>query len=89
MLSTTLSSKGQVVIPKALRDAQGWQTGMSLVVEPSPQGLLLRPGKPAVFSPTTLDEVMGCAGYQGPALSDEDIAAALLSEGAKLRGKVA
>ena len=33
MPETTLSSKGQVVIPKELRDARQWQVGMSLTVE--------------------------------------------------------
>jgi AbrB family looped-hinge helix DNA binding protein len=73
MLSTTLSSKGQVVIPKELRDAQRWQAGMSLTVEAVPNGLLIRAAKPRPFPPTTVDDVMGIARYHGPRLSDDEI----------------
>ena len=80
MLNTVLSTKGQVVIPKELRDAQHWHAGMSLVAELCPQGVLLRPGASQLFAPTTLDAVMGSANYQGPALSAEAIEQALLAD---------
>lgn len=73
MLSTTLSSKGQVVIPKELRDARQWQAGMSLIVEEVPQGLLIRADQSHFFPPTTVDQVRGIAKYTGPYLSDEEI----------------
>ena len=73
MLETTLSSKGQVVIPKALRDARKWQVGMSLTVEEVPQGLLIRPAKPPLFPPTKLEDLMGCLKYDGPKLSVAEI----------------
>lgn len=80
--ATTLSTKGQVVIPKALREACGWQPGISLTVEAVPQGLLLRPAKPALFAqPCTLEEVLDAIAYDGPPLSDDDIARALHTEG--------
>jgi AbrB family looped-hinge helix DNA binding protein len=74
MLSTTLSSKGQVVIPKELRDARQWHAGMSLTVEQVPQGLLIRPVRRPLFPVTTIEDVMGCARYIGPKLSDAEIA---------------
>ena len=73
MLSTTLSTKGQVVIPKELRDARKWHVGMSLTVEEVPQGLLIRPAKKPLFPPTTIEDVMGCLKYEGPPLSLADI----------------
>ena len=73
MLETTLSSKGQIVIPKELRDARQWQAGMSLTVEEVPQGLLIRPAKQPLFPPTKLEDVMGCLKYDGPALSLAEI----------------
>ena len=73
MLETTLSSKGQVVIPKELRDARKWHAGMSLTVEEVPQGLLIRPAKQPLFPPTKLENVMGCLKYDGPALSVAEI----------------
>ena len=77
MLSTTLSSKGQVVIPKELRDARQWHAGMSLTVEEVPQGLLIRPARKPLFAPTTIEDVMGCARYTGPKLTETEIAARL------------
>ena len=80
MLNTLLSTKGQVVIPKELRDAQHWHAGMSLVAELCPQGVLLRPAIPQLFPPTTIDAVMGSANYRGPALSPVAIEQALLAD---------
>ncbi len=74
MLSTTLSSKGQVVIPKELRDARQWHAGMSLTVEEVPQGLLIRSVKKPLFPVTTIDDVIGCARYTGPKLTEAEIA---------------
>ena len=73
MLVTTLSSKGQIVIPKELRDARKWHVGMSLTVEEVPQGLLIRPAKKPLFAPTKLENVIGCLKYDGPALSLAEI----------------
>ena len=39
-----------------------------------PQGILL---KPVTFTPSRLQDVMGCTGYRGSALSHADINAAL------------
>lgn len=86
MNATILSTKGQVVIPKALREARGWVAGISLIVEEVPQGLLLKPAKPALFGePGTLDDVFNAIRYDGPALSDDDIARALEQHGRHLR----
>lgn len=86
MPSITLSTKGQVVIPKGLREARNWQAGVSLVVEEWPQGLLLRPTHHKPFAPSSLEQVMGSARYQGPALSEQEIADAV---GQMLRKRVA
>ena len=39
----TVSTKGQVVIPKVLRVAMGLTAGSPLEIEATPEGLLLRP----------------------------------------------
>ena len=41
-LTTTVSTKGQVVLPKAIRRALHWEAGMRLVVENTPEGVLLK-----------------------------------------------
>ena len=43
MTTTKLSTKGQVILPKAIRDAHGWTAGKEFTVEDTPQGVLLRP----------------------------------------------
>jgi AbrB family looped-hinge helix DNA binding protein len=41
--TTLLSTKGQIVVPKAIRESKGWKAGTEFTVEETPQGLLLRP----------------------------------------------
>ena len=69
--TTRLSSKGQVIIPKAVRDAHGWVEGVEFVVEDVSGGILLRPSKH--FPATTLDKVAGCLKFVGPGKSIEDM----------------
>lgn len=87
MNATVLSTKGQIVIPKALRETRGWHAGMSLTVEEVPEGLLLRAVEPAPpFPPSAIEQVVGSARYRGPTLSDADIAQALETEGRRWQG---
>ena len=81
METTTLSSRGQVVIPKLLREARNWHAGTSLIVEEVPQGLLLK--AVSTFTPSTLQEVLGCTAYRGPALSQADVGRALDADAAR------
>jgi AbrB family looped-hinge helix DNA binding protein len=59
--TTRLSSKGQVVLPKSVRDAHQWRPGTEFIVENTADGVLLRPAKP--FPPTRLEDVAGCLRY--------------------------
>ncbi|MEO6407384.1 MAG: AbrB/MazE/SpoVT family DNA-binding domain-containing protein [Burkholderiaceae bacterium] len=43
MDTTTLSSRGQIVIPKALRESRRWAEGTTFIVETVPEGILLKP----------------------------------------------
>lgn len=65
MTTTILSSKGQVIIPKPLRNALRWEAGQRLEVTDLDGGILLKPAQP--FPVTTLAEVAACLPYQGPA----------------------
>lgn len=71
METTKLSSKGQIIIPKRLRDEYNWQAGLEFIVIDTGDGLLLRPKQP--FPTTTIEEVSGCLAYAGPALSIEEM----------------
>ena len=75
MATTHLSSKGQVIIPKAVRDSHHWQPGQALEVIDTPDGVLLR-GRPP-FAPSTLDEVAGSLPYSGPAVSLDEMEQAI------------
>jgi AbrB family looped-hinge helix DNA binding protein len=41
--TATLSSKFQISIPKAIRDAQGWEAGQQFVFIPKGSGVMLVP----------------------------------------------
>ena len=84
-LTTTVSTKGQVILPKAVREGRNWTSGTRLVVEDTPEGVLLRPA-PA-FPQTTSDEVFGMLTAQGPAKSVEDMDAAVLAQAARRHGR--
>ena len=43
MDTTRLSSKGQLVLPKAIHEADAWTEGTEFIVERVPEGVLLRP----------------------------------------------
>jgi AbrB family looped-hinge helix DNA binding protein len=57
METTKLSSKGQVVLPKSVREAHGWAAGTEFVVELTPDGVRLRTRAP--FPRTELAAVFG------------------------------
>ncbi len=63
MITTKLSSKGQVIIPKPLRTAHHWKTGQELVVVDVGDGILLKPKTP--FEETNIDDVASCLRFKG------------------------
>ncbi len=71
MPNTTLSSKGQVIIPKEVRTAHQWSAGTEFIVEDLGHAILLRPRSP--FPPTNLGAGLGCTGYDGEPHSIEDM----------------
>jgi AbrB family looped-hinge helix DNA binding protein len=70
-----LSSKGQVIIPKPLRTLHHWTAGTELEVIDVGDGLLLR--QRVTFPATRLEDVAGSLVHTGPALTEDDMAAAL------------
>ena len=75
METTRLSSKGQVVLPKSVRDAHGWAPGTEFTVELTSDGVRLRQRGP--FAPTGLGQVFGSVTHAGPAKSLEDMDAGI------------
>ena len=69
-LTTTVSTKGQVILPAAIRKRLHWNPGTRLTVEETSEGVLLRPAPR--FPLTTPDQVFGCLRYEGtPKTLDE------------------
>ena len=77
-LTATVSTKGQVILPKAIRQALHWEAGMQLVVENTPEGVLLKP-VPA-FAETRPEDVFGCLESGGAPKSLTEMEAGVLAE---------
>jgi AbrB family looped-hinge helix DNA binding protein len=73
-ISAHVSSKGQVVIPKRLRDAKGIKAGSEVEFVGHPEGLLMRL---PVSKRYKLADLVGCLPYSGPPASDEKIKEAM------------
>jgi AbrB family looped-hinge helix DNA binding protein len=56
--TTRLSTKGQIILPKSIRESRAWGPGTEFVVEEAGDGVLLRPAR--LFPQSTLEEVIGC-----------------------------
>lgn len=76
--TTVLSTKGQVILPKAIRDRLHWEPGAKLVVEEAQGGVVIK--RERLFAPTTIDEVFGCLKYEGPPVTIEDMNAGIVQE---------
>jgi AbrB family looped-hinge helix DNA binding protein len=73
--SATLSTKGQVVIPRALRESLGLVAGTKFDVRSEHGVLVLRPLSP--LRTTTLDEIVAVLKYDGPRKSLEEMDAGI------------
>ncbi len=67
MQTTKLSSKGQVIIPKMLRNRYNWSPGQILNVIDTGNGILLKPSCP--FEHSELDQVAGILKHTGKPVS--------------------
>lgn len=75
MARTALSSRGQVVIPKEIRDRCGWSPGTDLEVEEIDGVVHLRPTRAA--SEFSAGAIFGCIPYGGPPVSVEEMHAGI------------
>ncbi|HEX5483511.1 MAG TPA: AbrB/MazE/SpoVT family DNA-binding domain-containing protein [Terriglobia bacterium] len=65
METTKLSTKGQIILPKAVRERRGWKAGTRFAAEEITGGVLLRPLR--TFPPAQFDDVFGCLKHKGSA----------------------
>lgn len=76
--TTTVSTKGQVILPKAIRRALRWGAGTRLVVENTSEGVLLKPEP--VFTETRSEDVFGSLPYDGPPQSPQEMRTGVMAE---------
>ena len=84
-LITTVSTKGQVILPRAIRKRRDWDAGTRLIVEDTPEGVLLKPA-PA-FAPTRSDAVFGMLPHAGAPKTLEEMEAGVLAEARRRHGR--
>ena len=82
MDTTRLSEKGQIVIPKRIRSAHGWESGLEFSIEEDGEGIKLIPVK--LFDASSIEDVLGCIPCKGPRRSLKDMEAAI-AKGAEER----
>lgn len=75
MDTTKLSSKGQVIIPKAIRNSHHWEAGLELNVIDTEDGVLLKPRTP--FAESNIEDVSACLKYNGEKKTLADMEAAI------------
>lgn len=77
-----LSTKGQLVVPKEIRERHGWSSGVELVFEDFGDKVVLREIQDV--PETRLEDLIGCTGYRGPARTLQEMEAGI-AEGARRR----
>ena len=68
-----LSSKGQLVIPRAIRETLNWDPGVELTVVPTSQGVMIRRKRQQTGK--RFVDLIGSVPYDGPPLSDKELQA--------------
>ena len=76
--TTTVSTKGQVILPKAIRRALRWEAGTRLLVENRREGVLLK--RQPVLAETRPQDVFACLAWDGPPKWLADMQAGVLAE---------
>ena len=76
-MQTRISAKGQVVLPKAARDALDWHVGQRLEVVKHPGGLTLRAIPDRSHAKESAEAILARIAarntYRGPKITDEDM----------------
>lgn len=78
VLTTTVSAEGHVMLPKPIRQRFEWRPGTRLIVEETPEGVLLKQAPP--FVATRPEDVFGMLPFSGGPKSLEKMDAGVLEE---------
>jgi bifunctional DNA-binding transcriptional regulator/antitoxin component of YhaV-PrlF toxin-antitoxin module len=60
---TRISDKGEITLPEAVLERQHWDAGTDIIVEETPDGVLLK--KKPIFAPTPQGSAFGMLKYKG------------------------
>jgi AbrB family looped-hinge helix DNA binding protein len=82
--TTVVSTKGQVILPKTIRDQRHWDAGTRLVVEDTEAGVLLT--RAPLFPRTTHEQVLAMVTYKGPPKSLEEMEEGITAEAKRHAG---
>ncbi len=77
-LTTIVSTKGQVTLPKTVRERQHWSAGTRLIVEETDEGVVLKSAPH--FAPNRPEDVYGCLRHEGKAKTLEEMDMAVTAE---------
>jgi AbrB family looped-hinge helix DNA binding protein len=77
-LTTTVSTKGQVILPKGIREGRRWDAGTKLIVEDTEEGVLLKAAP--LFAPTEIGAVFGTLPFAGKPKTVEEMKEAVAAE---------
>lgn len=83
METVKLSSKGQFILPKAIRDRHHWEAGTEFVIIDRGAELVIKPAK--AFPPTEVESVDTPSVYQGRPLTLEEMEQAVALKAGKHR----
>jgi AbrB family looped-hinge helix DNA binding protein len=78
-MTSRLSTKGRLTVPKTIRARHGWKAGSELVIEDRGEFVAVRSAEsiPDTIPEMTLDQLIGCTGYTGPRRSLKEQEAAI------------
>lgn len=80
-METRLSSKGQIVIPRQIRDNYGWRAGITFSIIDEGDSIVL---KPTLNRKTKkLVDVIGCTGYSGPTINLDEMNKGILEKASR------
>lgn len=73
--TVTMSTKGQLVIPREVRERLGWGEGTLLEIVTQAGGVVIRAVR--AFPETKVEDLLGALKYAGPPVSIEEMDAAI------------
>ncbi len=83
--TTRLSAKGQVVLPKRVRDDLGWKPGTEFIVVRSGEGVTLTPMRAAGAG--SIKDLAGALRHRGKPVTLRQMDEAVANEARKPRGR--